>query len=130
VSNTWRWAVKDYDPTSDLTRWRTVDPASFRSTGYSGNPSLVRGDVEFYDPMGDDDGVIVSAGDGEYTPYRDAKSARLVAAAPELEALARDLAVALASWEEWAARVRINDGPRYHDTISALVRARALGVFP
>jgi hypothetical protein len=50
--------------------------------------------------------------------------------AAHLEALARDLAVALASWEEWAARVRINDGPRYHDTISALVRARALGVYP
>lgn len=82
----WRWAVRDYDAENDDARWRAIDPQTFKSTGYSGNPELVATDSD--EPTWprdyDENGIILSAGGGEYTPYRTDVDAVLLAAAPDM----------------------------------------------
>lgn len=75
----WTWMRDNYDNNDEF----ILEPLNvdvFVPDGYINNPRLI----------GDDGDVVVSAGDGEYTPYhgktRDVQvaNARLIAAAPEL----------------------------------------------
>lgn len=89
----WRWAIKEWDSERDAYYWRDVDVATFKSTGYCSNPQLVGVDAAF-DEYGECAGIVVSAGDGEYTPFKGdtdderRANAYLLAAAPQLYAAA------------------------------------------
>lgn len=111
----WRWAVKEWDRDKDAYYWRDVDPATFKSTGYSGNPQLVGSNAGFNDLDVVSVGVVVSAGDGEYYPLKGdtdverAANGTLIAAAPLLYAAASralDLLASIGSGEwlpgDWA----------------------------
>lgn len=79
----WRWMAADVGPRDPEWGFRTpgeIDPRQFRSTDYSSNPELVGAvNDDWGNPV-----VVLSAGGGEYCPFKNGADAQLIAAAPEL----------------------------------------------
>jgi hypothetical protein len=111
----WRWAVRDYDEAREDANgnggecWRAIDPLTFKSTGYNGNPELVATDSDepTWARTWDEGEAVLSAGGGEYTPYSDPQVAVRIAALGEVYELARELAEYVRQCEPTAGSVRL-----------------------
>lgn len=83
----WTWRSSNAGDATDKygsTLPGVIDPRTFKSTGYDGNPELF-GSIPDGTPGHEwIERRVVSAGGGEYTPYSNPADALLIAAAPDL----------------------------------------------
>lgn len=72
----WKWICSDAGPVDEYgcSTPAEIDPTAFKSKGYYANPELI----------GNNESPVITAGAGEYCPFRNGADALLIAAAPDL----------------------------------------------